>query len=130
MARQPDTVTTEYIEAYRLGVLIRTPIENVAFFRAEDKAVVAFTKAGGQFTLDVPLCRITSTLEGQFLLVERSHLVQIALLPGLKHFRQGSHWVFEIITYERIGTRMGLLPTIIPVSRRLTQKVKACLAAI
>lgn len=31
----PDAVTAEYIEAYRLGVLIRTPLENIAFFQRQ-----------------------------------------------------------------------------------------------
>lgn len=130
MAKQPDLVTPKYIEAYRLGVFIRTPIENVAFFRAEDKAVVAFTKANGQFTLQIPLHEIQSTLAGQFLKVHRSHLVQMAILPNLKRWREGSHWVFTVITSVRFGDRMGLLPTIIPVSRRLAKKVKACIAAL
>lgn len=127
MARQPDAVTPDYIEAHRLGVFIRTPIENIAFFQAEHKAVVAYTKTAGSFVLDIPLHEIEATLAGKVTMVHRSYLVPTDLLPGLKHWRNGSHWVMEIMTNVRCGDRLGMMGHTIPVSRRLTQKVKALL---
>ena len=127
MPKQPDTVTTEYIEAYRLGVLIRTPIENIAFFHAEHKAVVAHTKSNGQFTLQIPLWSIEKTLKRSFILAHRSYLVQRKLIPGRSHWRVGSAWEFEIITSVSYNGHQGLLPHRIPISRRLTSKVQAIL---
>lgn len=127
--KQPDAVTTEYIEAYRLGVLIRTPLENIAFFQAEHKAVVAHTKNNGAFVLNIPLWEIEETLKTQALLVHRSYLVMNSTLPGRSNWRKGNHWVFEIITSARIGDRLGACPHIIPVSRRLTKKVRKALEA-
>ena len=127
--RQPDLVTTEYIEAYRLGVLVRTPIENIAFFKAEHKAVVAHTKSSGSFVLDVPLWLIQVVLKEQALLVHRSYLVMNGILAGRSNWREGKHWVFEIITSARVGDSLGACPHIIPISRRLTNKVKAALEA-
>lgn len=125
--RQPDLVTTEYIEAYRLGVLVRTPIENIAFFKAEHKAVVAHTKSSGSFVLDVPLWLIQVVLKEQTLLVHRSYLVMNSILAGRSNWRVGKHWVFEIITSVPVGNSLGACPHIIPISRRLTNKVKAAL---
>lgn len=127
--KSPDVVTPEYIEAYRRGVLIRTPLENIAFFQAEHKAVVAHTKNNGDFILDIPLWVIGETLKDQTTLVHRSYLVPNDVLPGLKNWRKGNHWVFEIITSIRVGDRVGLCPHTIPVSRRLTQKVRKALEA-
>lgn len=127
--KAPDVVNTEYIEAHRLGVLIRTPIENVAFFQADQKVVMAHTKTNGEFALEIPLWVIEQTLPGMFTHVHRSYLVQTSLLPGLKHWRKGSHWVFEIITSVRLAGRVGLVDHVIPVSRRLTQQVKAAMNA-
>jgi len=130
MKRNPDAVTTEHVEAYRLGVFIRTPIENIAFFQAEHKAVVAYTKTSGSFVLNVPLHEIEATLAGKVTMVHRSYLVPNDLLPGLSHWREGSTWVIEILTNVRYGDRMGLLAHKIPVSRRLTRKVKALLKEV
>lgn len=127
--RQPDLVTTEYIEAYRLGVLVRTPIENIAFFKAEHKAVVAHTKSSGSFVLDVPLWLIQVVLKEQTLLVHRSYLVMNGILAGRSNWRVGKHWVFEIITSVPVGNSLGACPHIIPVSRRLTKKVRKALEA-
>lgn len=123
----PDAVTTEYIEAYRLGVLIRTPLENIAFFQAEHKAVVAHTKNNGAFVLDIPLHEIESTLADKVTKVHRSYLVPNEVLPGLKSWRDGPHWVMEIMTNVRFGDRLGMCGHVIPVSRRLTKKVKTLL---
>lgn len=129
MRKTPDVVTAEYIEAYRLGVLVRTPIENIAFFQAEHKAVVAHTKSNGAYILNVPLWEIEETLKDQALLVHRSYLVMNGILPGRSNWRKGNHWVFEVITSVRIGDRLGACPHIIPVSRRLTKKVRKALEA-
>lgn len=129
-AKHPDAVTAEYIEAYRMGVFIRTPIENIAFFQAEHKAVVAHTKTNGAFVLDIPLHAIATTLKGKVTQVHRSYLVPNDLLPGLKHWRHGNTtWVCEIITSVKHGDRIGLCPHTIPISRRLNSKVKAKLRA-
>lgn len=125
----PDAVTAEYIEAYRLGVLVRTPIENIAFFQAEHKTVTAHTKSNGAFSLYVPLWEIEQTLKDKALLVHRSYLVMNDMLAGRSNWRKGNHWVFEIITSARIGDRLGACPHIIPVSRRLTKKVRKALEA-
>jgi uncharacterized protein YifN (PemK superfamily) len=119
-----DNVTTEYIEASRLGVFVRTPIENIAFFQAEHKAVVAHTKNNGAFVLDVPLWVIEETLKDKAVKVHRSYLVMKDTFPGRANWRKGNHWVFEVITSVRIGSRLGACPHIIPVSRRLTSKVR------
>lgn len=129
MRKTPDSVTAEYIEAYRLGVLVRTPIENIAFFQAEHKAVVAHTKSNGAYVLNVPLWEIEETLKDRALLVHRSYLVMNDILAGRSNWRKGNHWVFEIITSVRIGDRLGACPHIIPVSRRLTKKVRKALEA-
>ena len=129
MRKTPDSVTAEYIEAYRLGVLVRTPIENIAFFQAEHKAVVAHTKSNGAYVLNVPLWEIEETLKDRALLVHRSYLVMNGILAGRSNWREGNHWVFEIITSVRIGDRLGACPHIIPVSRRLTKKVRKALEA-
>lgn len=124
-AKHPDAVTTEYIEAYRMGVFIRTPLEKVAFFQAEHKAVVAHTKANGAFILDIPLHQIETTLKDKVTRVHRSYLVPNDVLPGLSHWRHGNTtWVFEIVTSVQHGGRVGLCPHTIPISRRLTRKVK------
>lgn len=129
-AKHPDAVTTEYVEAYRMGVFIRTPIEKVAFFQAEHKAVVAHTKTNGSFVIDIPLHEIETTLKGLVTRVHRSYLVPEDALPGLKHWRNGNTtWVFEIITSVQHGGRVGLCPHLIPISRRLTGRVKAKLRA-
>lgn len=126
--KQPDAVTREYIEAHRLGVLIRTPIENVAFFKAEHKSVVAYTKNNGSFVLQIPLWRIEETLQGMFLHVHRSHLVQRALIPGASTWRTTTCRQFEIITsVRRYDGLIGLCPHTIPIARRLTGKIKAVL---
>jgi DNA-binding LytR/AlgR family response regulator len=128
MTRQPDAVTPEYIEARRLGVLVRTPIENIAFFQAEHKAVVAHTKTNGSFVLDVPLCEIAETLKDKATTVHRAYLVPNDVLPGLKSWRKGEHWVFEIITSVRRADGMvGLIDHVIPVARRSTNKVRKLL---
>lgn len=129
MRKIPDSVTAEYVEAYRLGVLVRTPLENISFFQAADKAVTAHTKSNGAFILDVPLWEIEETLKGQAILVHRSYLVMNGTLPGRSNWREGSHWVFEVITSIRVGNSLGACPHIIPISRRLTKKVKAALEA-
>lgn len=123
-----DAVTTEYIEAYRMGVFIRTPIENIAFFQAEHKAVVAHTKSNGAFILDVPLWQIADTLKDQALQVHRSYLVMNGILAGRSNWRKGSGWVFEVITSIRVGNSLGAKPHIIPIGRRLINKVRAALA--
>lgn len=126
--KQPDAVTREHIDAYRLGVLIRTPIENVAFFKAEHKSVVAYTKNNGSFVLQIPLWKIEHTLQGMFLHVHRSHLVQRALIPGCKTWRNSNCRKFEMITsVRRYDGVLGLCPHIIPIARRLTGKIKAVL---
>lgn len=125
--KQPDSVTTEYIEAYRLGVLVRTPLEDIAFFQAEHKAVVAHTKGNGSFVLGIPLWEITKTLKGRAMLVHRSYLVMNGILAGRSNWRRGDTWVFEVITSVRIGDHLGACPHIIPVSRRLTRKVRKAL---
>lgn len=127
--KQPDVVTAEYIEAYRLGVLVRTPIENIVFFQAEHKAVVAHTKSNGAYVLNVQLWEIEETLKDRALLVHRSYLVMNDILAGRSNWRKGNHWVFEIITSARVGDSLGACPHIIPISRRLTNKVKAALEA-
>ena len=122
----PDAVTPDYIEAYRLGVFVRTPIENIAFFQAEHKAVVAHTKTNGAFVLDVPLKEILSTLEDKATLVQRGYVVMNATLPGAKSWRKGSHWVFEVITSVRRHDGMvGLIDHIIPIARRRIRQVRA-----
>lgn len=126
MSRHPDAVTTEYVEAYRMGVFIRTPLEKVAFFQAEHKAVVAHTKANGAFILDIPLHQIETTLKDKVTRVHRSYLVPNDMLPGLSHWRDGNTtWAFEIVTSVQHAGRIGLCPHKIPISRRLTNKVKA-----
>lgn len=127
--KAPDVVTTEYIEAHRLGVLVRTPLENIAFFAAEDKSVAAYTKTNGAFVLQIPLHKIEDILKGRATAVHRSYVVMNETLPGLKNWRKGSHWVFEVTTSVRMGDRVGLLPHIIPISRKLTQQVKAAINA-
>lgn len=128
MTRQPDAVTPEYIEARRLGVLVRTPIENVAFFKAEDKAVVAYTKSNGSFVLDIPLHQIAETLKGKMTQVHRSHLVASNIMPGLSHWRSGTIWVFEIKTVvRRADGAIGMLAHSIPISRPLTREVRKLL---
>jgi DNA-binding LytR/AlgR family response regulator len=126
--KHPDAVTPEYIEAYRLGVFIRTPIDNIAFFQAEHKAVVAHTKSNGSFTLDIPLVEIEATLGDKVMRVHRAYLVMTGILPGRSNWRKGSHWVFEVITSVRFGDRLGACPHIIPISRRLVSKVRKQLA--
>lgn len=124
--KHPDAVTTEYVEAYRMGVFIRTPLEKVAFFQAEHKAVVAHTKANGCFILDIPLHQIETTLKDKVTRVHRSYLVPNDMLPGLSHWRDGNTtWAFGIVTSVQHAGRIGLCPHKIPISRRLTNKVKA-----
>lgn len=127
MNKSPDTVTAEYIEAYRLGVLIRTPIQNIAFFKAEDKAVVAYTKNNGSFVLSTPLWLIKSTLKDTATQVHRAYVVLNSMLPGLKHWKKGTTWEMEVITSVKAGERLGLMPHTIPISRRETKKVRAAL---
>lgn len=128
--KQPDVVTAKYIEAYRLGVLVRTPLENIALFQAEHKAVVAHTKSNGAFILGIPLHQIETTLKGKVTRVHRSYLVLNDVLPGLSHWRHGNTaWVFEIVTSVQHAGRIVLCPHTIPISRRLTSKVKVKLRA-
>lgn len=127
MPKQSDAVTTDYIDAQRMGITIRTPIENIAFFKAENKAVVAYTKSNGQFMLQTPLWVIKEILKGKFIQVQRSYLVQRKLMPGRSHWRVGEVWQFEIITSVSHNGNHGLLPHQIPISRRLTSKIKAIL---
>jgi len=127
--RPPDTVTSDYIEAHRLGVCIRTPIENVAFFKAEHKAVVAYTKGNGEFMLQIPLWVIEEVLKGKFMHVHRSYLVQRRLMPGLSTWRTVTCRVFEIKTTVKFGDRIGITAHTIPVARRLNTTVRKLIEA-
>lgn len=129
-AVHPDCVTENYIEAHRLGVFIQTPLENVAFFRAEHKSVVAYTKNNGSYTLQLPLHEIEATLKDQATLVHRSVLVMNHMLPGIKHWRADHNWVLEIICFHRMGDRQALVPYTLPISRRLNAKVRAVIHAL
>lgn len=124
MSRRSDVVTKDYLEAHRMGALIRTPIENIAFFKAEHKAVVAHTKNNGSFVLAIPIHEIQAVLADKVTMVHRSYLVANDVLPGLKNWRVGPAWVCEIITTVRYGERMGICAHEIPISRRKAHKAK------
>lgn len=120
-----DCVTSEYIEATRLGVLIRTPLENVTHFSAEHKQVVAHTKSAGTFTLNIPLWDIASTICHRATQVHRSHLVMNHTLRGIKRYRpvRSDQWAFEILTTVAHGPHRACVQHTIPISRRETQRV-------
>lgn len=120
-----DAVTCEYVQATRRGVCIRTPLENVTHFSAEDKCVTAYTKSSGGFTLGIPLWEIQTVLMHLATSVHRSHLVMNHMLRGIKRYRplRSDQWAFEILATERYGDRLATVCHTIPVSRRLTQQV-------
>lgn len=124
MSRRADEVTADYITAHRMGVMIRTPLENIAFFQAEHKAVVAHTKTNGSFVLAVPLHEIEATLAGKATKIHRSYLVLNDMLPGAKHWRTGSSWTMELMTMVMAGSHRGIVSHEIPVSRRGISKTK------
>lgn len=122
--KAPDAVTTEYIEAQRLGVLVRTPLNHIAFFKAEHKAVVAHTKNNGAFVLQIPMHKIEATLKGLVTSVHRSYLVMNDELPGRSRWRTSTGWRFEVVTSVRVGDRLALVPHTIPIARRVSVAVR------
>lgn len=98
MSRPQNQVTRDYVDATRLGVHIRTPLENVTHFKAEDKYVTVFTKANGQFTLNVRLWDIASTICHMATSTHRSYLVMNHALKGAKMFKPtgGEHHLIEV----------------------------------
>lgn len=87
-----ELVTQEYVAAYRLGVLIRTPLENITHFQAEDKYVIVHTKTNGDFVIGITLWWICSVLQKQATRVHRNCLVMNHALPGARLYRPaGAH---------------------------------------
>lgn len=124
-----DCVTCEFVAATRLGVHIRTPLENVTHFKAEDKYVTVFTKANGQFTLNVRLWDIASTLCHIATSAHRSYLVMNHAMKGAKMFKPtgGDHYLIEIMATlprQYPGGPMGLCGHEIRVARREAARVR------
>jgi hypothetical protein len=122
-----DEVTSEYVQAHRAGICIRTPLENVTHFQAEDKYVTAFTQTHGEFTLNLPLWLITRILKDRATAVHRSYLVMNPTLKGAKMFKPAGadQWVFEVLSSMRHGDARAVVPRIIRVARREAKRVRA-----
>lgn len=127
-----DLVTSEFVQATRLGVCIRTPLENVTHFKAESKYVTAFTKANGEFTLDIPLWDIETTICHLATVTHRSYLVMDHALKGAKMFKPAGAavWELEVINTLAHGPHRALCPRIIRVARREAKRVRALWVAI
>ena len=130
MSHHPkDQVTCEFVAATRMGVHIRTPLENVTHFQADQKYVTAFTKTNGEFVLNVPLWEITTTLCHLATVTHRSYVVMDHALKGAKMFRPtgGNHYLIEVMaTIPSIhrGGPIGLCGHEIRVARREVRRVR------
>lgn len=130
MSRPQNQVTRDYFDAIRRGVEIRTPLENVTHFQAEDKYVTAYTKTNGEFILDVPLWLIERILHQVATSTHRSYLVMNHALAGAKMFKPAGadQWVMEVmgtVPSPNLGGAHGMQGRIIRVARREAKRVRA-----
>lgn len=121
-----DRVTREFVDAKRLGVLIRTPLENVSHFQAEHKGVTVFTKSNGEFSLNIPLWLIERILHGHAISTHRSYLVMNHALKGSKMFKPtgAANWEIEVMATVHFGGRVGMQPHAIRIARRENKRVR------
>lgn len=121
-----DRVTCEYVAATRMGVHIRTPLENVTHFKADQKCVTIFTKSNGEFVVNLPLWQIAKTLSHLATSTHRSFVIMNHQLKGSKFLRvtEGGRYVIEVINTVRFGNRWAMVPCEIHVGRREVPRVR------
>ena len=94
------------------------PIEDIIFFRAEQKYVSLFTRDGEEL-LDEPLKDLAAEFADRFIRIHRSVLIALSFLEGMERDADGHYEV-----------RLRHCDQPLPVSRRHVTAVKACLKRI
>lgn len=110
-----QVVTAGYIQAPRMGVVIRTPAANIRYFQFADKYCSAVT-TGGTFLLDMPLHEIAEVFADKAVRVHRSYVVmRNVMVRACREVGTHRHWL-----YLDDGSR-------VPVSRDYYKSLKAIL---
>jgi DNA-binding LytR/AlgR family response regulator len=125
-------VTPAFVQAPRVGVVIRTPIENITHFGFADKYCSAFTKSNGEFILNISLHEIADIFEGQAIRVHRSYVVMHHALASMKMLRQEgkSIWFLEALGSISHGGRCGIQSRMIPIARAERKMVRRAWEAV